>query len=207
MKTVALLLIEFLVFSVFAALMPTSGRQGSVPNHTFTHPTNSATVCGVKMPPKYSQEIWQKLQELHEKYVAERKELNRIANDEYHAALTDEQREALRKLSAMQEREYGEMMARQKARHDELVAITNRAAYIKKEWHEKRRSEYEFHEGLYWLDEPVFKETVSRTENGKIVVHILYTRGKNGKEKRHRYDPAAIVMQLEDPKNKKGVRK
>ena len=203
MKTVALLLIEFLALSVFAALMPTSGRQGSVPNHTFTHPTNSATVCGVKMPPKYSQQMWQKLQELHEKYVAERKELNRIANDEYHAALTDEQREALRKLSAMQEREYGEMMARQKARHDELVAITNRAAYIKKEWHEKRRSEYEFHEGLYWLDEPVFKETVSRTENGKIVVHILYTRGKNGKEKRHRYDPAAIVRQLEDPKNRK----
>ena len=171
------------------------------------HPTNCEVICGVKMPPKYSQQMWQKLQELHEKYVAERNKLYRIADDEYRAALTDEQREALRKLSAMQEREYGEMMARQKARHDELVAITNRAAYIKKEWHEKRRSEYEFHEGLYWLDEPVFKETVSRTENGKIVVHILYTRGKNGKEKRHRYDPAAIVRQLEEPKNKKGVRK
>ena len=166
------------------------------------HPTNCEVICGVKMPPKYSQRLWQKHQELHQKYVAERKKLDRIADDEYHSALTDEQREALRKLSAMQERQYGEMMARQKARQDELVAITNRAAYIKKEWHEKRRSEYEFHEGLYWLDEPVFKETVSRTENGKIVVHILYTRGKNGKEKRHRYDPAAIRRELEEAEKK-----
>ena len=171
------------------------------------HPTNCEVICGVKMPPKYSQRLWQKHQELHQKYVAERKKLDRIADDEYLSALTDEQREALRKLSAMQERRYGEMMARQKARQDELVAITNRAAYIKKEWHEKRRSEYEFHEGLYWLDEPVIKETVSRTENGKIVVHILYTRGKNGKEKRHRYDPAAIVRQLEGVKNMEGAGK
>ena len=171
------------------------------------HPTNCEVICGVKMPPKYSQRLWQKRRELREKFFADFKRLESIADDEYHAALTDEQREALRKLSAMQERQYGEMMARQKARQDELVAITNRAAYIKKEWHEKRRSEYEFHEGLYWLDEPVFKETVSRTENGKIVVHILYTRGKNGKEKRHRYDPAAIVRQLEGVKNKEGAGK
>ena len=180
-KTAALFLIAISAFSLFAALMPTRGMRGRVPGLTFTHPTNSATVCGVKMPPRYTAELWARSLELQERFRADLKELDRLADEEYEKSLNDEQREALRKLSAMQEREYGEMMARQKARHDELVAITNRAAYIKKEWHEKRRSEYEFHEGLYWLDEPVFKETVSRTENGKIVVHILYTRGKNGK--------------------------
>ena len=208
-KTAALFLIAILAFSLFAALMPTRGMRGRVPGLTFTHLTNSATVCGVKMPPRYTAELWARSLELQERFHAEMKELDRLADKEYEKALNDEQRKALAKAAADAEREYGERQAREKARYDELVAITNRASFVKKAWHEKRRSEYEFHEGLYWLGEKVEKECVTRAENGKQVVHILYTRGKDGKEKRHRYDPDTIVKSLEAPKaeNKKGVRK
>lgn len=207
-KNAALFLIAISAFAAFASLMPTRGMRGCVPGLTFTHPTNSATVCGVKMPPRYTADLWAQRVELQERYHADLKELDRLAAEEYEKSLNDEQRKALAKVAADAEREYGERQAREKARHDELVANTNRASFVKKQWHEKRRSEYEFHEGLYWLGEKVEKECVIRAENGKQVVHILYTRGKDGKEKRHRYDPDMIVKNLEAAKaeNKKGAK-
>ena len=91
------------------------------------------------------------------------------------------------------------MRAEAAARNAELVAITNRKAYVVKEYHEKRRSEYHYRpESLYWMGGEVFKETVTRAEKGKVVIHILYTHDKDGKEKRHRYDPYSIECRLQD---------
>ena len=171
--------------------------------------TNCEVICGVKMPPMYTQSLWERRQKILDRRVKaleafqkELEDLHIVAQTIYQDSLNEEQRKAMRELSRLQEQAFGEARAKAHRRHEELVAITNRANYIKKEWHEKRRSEYEFHEGLFWLDEPVFKETVTRAEKGKQVVHILYTRGKNGKERRHRYEPDAIRRELEEAEKK-----
>lgn len=180
-----------------------------VPMRVLQASTNCEVICGVKMPPMYTQSLWERRQEILDRrrkaleaFQKEFEDLHAVAQTTYYESLNEEQRKAMAELSRLQEQAFGEARAKAHRRHEELVAITNRANYIKREWHEKRRSEYEFHEGLFWLDEPVFKETVSRAEKGKQVVHILYTRGKNGKERRHRYEPDAIRRELENAAKK-----
>lgn len=193
--------------AAIAVATPSLSRR--VPMRVPQATTNCEVICGVKMPPMYTQSLWVRRQEILDRRVKaleafekELKVLHIVAQTTYQDSLNEEQRKAMAEFSRLQEQAIGEARAKAHRRHEELVAITNRANYIKKEWHEKRRSEYEFHEGLFWLDEPVFKETVSRAEYGKQVVHILYTRGKNGKERRHRYEPDAIRRNLEEAEKK-----
>lgn len=159
--------------------------------------TNSFEIAGVKFPPRYTEELFRMNQEAFATYQQERKRIAALAEETFQSQLTDEHRKVLLEISRQQEEEFGRMRAEAAARNAELVAITNRKAYVVKEYHEKRRSEYHYQpKSLYWLKDEVFKETVTRAEKGKVVIHILYTRGKDGKEKRHRYDPLAIERRL-----------
>ena len=176
-----------------AAPRPERLRMPSVPL------TSSFEIAGVKFPPRYTEEQFRMRKVAFE---ALRQELNRVsalAEETFQSQLTDEHRKILQEISRQQEEEFGRMRAEAAARNAELVAITNRKAYVVKEYHEKRRSEYHYQpKSLYWLGDEVFKETVTRAEKGKVVVNILYTRDKDGKEKRHRYDPESIERRLQD---------
>ena len=161
--------------------------------------TNSFEIAGVKFPPRYTEELFRMDREAFETYQQERKRIAALAEETFQAQLTDEHRKVLREISRQAEEEIGRRNAEAAARNAELVAITNRKAYVVKEYHEKRRSEYHYQpKSLYWLGDEVFKETVARAEKGKVVVNILYTRDKDGKEKRHRYDPESIERRLQD---------
>lgn len=167
--------------------------------------TNSFEIAGVKFPPRYTEEQFRMRKAAFEALHQELKRIDALAEDTFQSQLTDEHRKVLREISRQAEEEIGRRNAEADARNAELVAITNRKAYVVKEYHEKRRSEYHYQpESLYWMGGEVFKETVTRAEKGKVVVNILYTRDKDGKEKRHRYDPDAIRRALEeaDKKNK-----
>lgn len=161
--------------------------------------TNSFEIAGVKFPPRYTEELFRMDQEAFATYQQERKRIAALAEETFQSQLTDEHRKVLLEISRQQEVEFARMSAEAAARNAELVAITNRKAYVIKEYHEKRRSEYHYRpESLYWMGGEVFKETVTRAEKGKVVIHILYTRDKDGKEKRHRYDPYSIERRLQD---------
>lgn len=159
--------------------------------------TNSFEIAGVKFPPRYNEEQFRMRKVAFEALHQELKRIDALADKTFQSQLTDEHRKVLQEISRQQEVEFARMSAEAAARNAELVAITNRKAYVVKEYHEKRRSEYHYRpKSLYWLKDEVFKETVTRAEKGKVVIHILYTRGKDGKEKRHRYDPLAIERRL-----------
>lgn len=161
--------------------------------------TNSCKIGGVMFPPLYTQELFRQREELITRYREDMKRIEAEARRIYDESLTDTHRKILQEISRQQEEEFGRMRAKAAARNAELVAITNRKAYVVKEYHEKRRSEYHYQpKSLYWLGDEVFKETVTRAEKGKVVVNILYTRDKDGKEKRHRYDPESIERRLRD---------
>lgn len=161
--------------------------------------TNSFEIAGVKFPPRYTEEQFRMRKVAFEAYHQELKRISALAEETFQSQLTDEHRKVLLEISRQQEEEFGRMRAEAAARNAELVAITNRKAYVVKEYHEKRRSEYHYRpESLYWMGGEVFKETVTRAEKGKVVVHVLYTCGKDGKEKRHRYDPYSIERRLQD---------
>ncbi len=161
--------------------------------------TNSFEIAGVMFPPLYTQELFRQREELITRYREDMKRIEAEARRIYDESLTDTHRKILQEISRQQEEEFGRMRAEAAARNAELVAITNRKAYVVKEYHEKRRSEYHYQpKSLYWLGDEVFKETVTRAEKGKVVVNILYTRDKDGKEKRHRYDPESIERRLQD---------
>ena len=161
--------------------------------------TNSFEIAGVKFPPRYTEEQFRMRKDAYEALHQELKRIDALAENTFQLQLTDEHRKVLLEISRQQEEEFGRMRAEAAARNAELVAITNRKAYVVKEYHEKRRSEYHYQpKSLYWLGDEVFKETVTRAEKGKVVVNILYTRGKDGKEKCHRYDPYSIERRLQD---------
>lgn len=161
--------------------------------------TNSFEIAGVKFPPRYTEEQFRMRKVAFEAFHQELKRIEAIAEETFQSQLTEEHRKVLLEISRQQEEEIGRMRAEAAARNAEFVAITNRKAYVVKEYHEKRRSEYHYRpESLYWMGGEVFKETVTRAEKGKVVIHILYTRGKDGKEKRHRYDPYSIERRLQD---------
>lgn len=161
--------------------------------------TNSFEIAGVKFPPRYAEEQFRMRKVAFEAFHQELKRIEAIAEETFQSQLTEEHRKVLLEISRQQEEEIGRMRAEAAARNAEFVAITNRKAYVVKEYHEKRRSEYHYRpESLYWMGGEVFKETVTRAEKGKVVIHILYTRGKDGKEKRHRYDPYSIERRLQD---------
>lgn len=161
--------------------------------------TNSFEIAGVKFPPLYTEEQFRMLQKAYEAYQQERRRIADLADETFQSQLTDEQRKVIMEISRQEEAEMASFRAKAAARNAELVAITNRKAYVVKEYHEKRRSEYHYRpKSLYWLWDEVFKETVTRAEKGKVVIHILYTRDKDGKEKRHRYDPYSIERRLQD---------
>ena len=161
--------------------------------------TNSFEIAGVKFPPRYTEEQFRMRKVAFEALHQELKRIEALAEETFQSQLTDEHRKVLLEICRQQEEEFGRMRAEAAARNAELVAITNRKVYIVKEYHEKRRSEYHYRpESLYWMGGEVFKETVTRAEKGKVVIHILYTRDKDGKEKRHRYDPYSIERRLQD---------
>ena len=161
--------------------------------------TNSYEIGGVKFPPLYTQELFRQREELITRYREDMKRIEAEARRIYEESLTDAQRKVLQEMLRQQEEEIARWKAEAAARNAELVAITNRKACVVKEYHEKRRSEYHYRpKSLYWLKDEVFKETVTHAEKGKVVIHILYTRGKDGKEKRHRYDPYSIERRLQD---------
>lgn len=161
--------------------------------------TNSFEIAGVKFPPRYTEEQFRMRKVAFEAFHQELKRIEAIAEETFQSQLAEEHRKVLLEISRQQEQEIGRMRAEAAARNAEFVAITNRKAYVVKEYHEKRRSEYHYRpESLYWMGGEVFKETVTRAEKGKVVIHILYTRGKDGKEKRHRYDPYSIERRLQD---------
>lgn len=161
--------------------------------------TNSFEIAGVKFPPRYTEEQFRMRNVAFEALRQELKRISALAEETFQSQLTDEHRKVLLEISRQQEEEFGRMRAEAAARNAELVAITNRKAYVVKEYHEKRRSEYHYQpESLYWMGGEVFKETVTRAEKGKVVIHILYTHDKDGKEKRHRYDPYSIERRLQD---------
>lgn len=161
--------------------------------------TNSFEIAGVMFPPRYTEEQFRMRKVAFEAFHQELKRIEAIAEETFQSQLTEEHRKVLLEISRQQEEEIGRMCAEAAARNAEFVAITNRKAYVVKEYHEKRRSEYHYRpESLYWMGGEVFKETVTRAEKGKVVIHILYTRGKDGKEKRHRYDPYSIERRLQD---------
>lgn len=161
--------------------------------------TNSFEIAGVNFPPRYTEEQFRMRKVAFEALEQELNRISALAEETFQSQLTDEHRKVLLEISRQQEEEFGRMRAEAAARNAELVAITNRKAYVVKEYHEKRRSEYHYRpESLYWMGGECFKETVTRAEKGKVVVHILYTRGKDGKEKRHRYDPYSIERRLQD---------
>ena len=165
--------------------------------------TNSFEISGVKFPPRYTEEQFRMRKVAFEALHQELNRISALAEETFQSQLTDEHRKVLLEMSRQQEEEIGRMRAEVAARNAELVAITNRKAYVVKEYHEKRRSEYHYRpKSLYWLKDEVFKETVTRAEKGKVAIHILYTRGKDGKEKRHRYDPLAIRRGLEEAEKK-----
>ena len=164
--------------------------------------TNSFEIAGVKFPPRYTEEQFRMRKVAFEALHQELKRIEALAEETFQSQLTDEHRKVLLEICRQQEEEFGRMRAEAAARNAELVAITNRKVYIVKEYHEKRRSEYHYRpESLYWMGGEVFKETVTRAEKGKVVIHILYTRDKDGKEKRHRYDPYSIERCLQDAAN------
>jgi hypothetical protein len=172
--------------------------------------TNGVEISGVKFPPWYTKEQFQMRLAAFDRCREEIARIDALAEETFHAQLTDAQRKVLLEISRQQEEDLGRMRAKAAARNAELVAITNRKAYVVKEYHEKRRSEYHYQpESLYWMGGEVFKETVTRAEKGKVVIHILYTRGKDGKEKRHCYDPYLIERRLQEAarNNAKGVAK
>lgn len=176
-----------------AAPRPERLRMPSVPF------TNSFEIAGVKFPPRYTEVLFRMRQEAFAAFQQEIKRIAALAEETYQAQLTDEHRKVLREISRQAEEEIGRRNAEVAARNAELVAITNRKAYVVKEYHEKRRSEYHYRpESLYWMGGEVFKETVTCAEKGKVVVNILYTRDKDGKEKRHRYDPESIERRLRE---------
>ena len=159
--------------------------------------TNSFEIAGVKFPPRYTEEQFRMRKVAVEALHQELNRISALAEETFQSQLTDAQRKVLQEMSRQQEEEIARWKAEAAARNAELVAITNRKACVVKEYHEKRRSEYHYRpKSLYWLKDEVFKETVTRAEKGKVVIHILYTRGKDGKEKRHRYDPLAIERRL-----------
>jgi hypothetical protein len=161
--------------------------------------TNSFEIAGVKFPPRYTEEQFRMCEDAYKALKQELKRISALAEETFQAQLTDEHRKVLLEISRQQEEDIGRMRAEAAVRNAELVAITNRKAYVVKEYHEKRRSEYHYQpKSLYWLGDEVFKETVTRAEKGKVVVNILYTRDKDGKEKRHRYDPYSIERRLQD---------
>ena len=161
--------------------------------------TNSFEIAGVKFPPRYNEEQFRMRKVAFEALHQELKRIDALAEETFQSQLTDEHRKVLLEISRQQEVEFARMSAEAAARNAELVAITNRKVYVVKEYHEKRRSEYHYQpKSLYWLGDEVFKETVTRAEKGKVVVNILYTRGKDGKEKCHRYDPYSIERRLQD---------
>ena len=161
--------------------------------------TNSFEIAGVKFPPLYTEEQFRMRKVAFKAFHQELKRIEAIAEETFQSQLAEEHRKVLLEISRQQEVEIGRMRAEAAARNAEFVAITNRKAYVVKEYHEKRRSEYHYRpKSLYWLCDEVFKETVTRAEKGKVVIHILYTRGKDGKEKRHRYDPYSIERRLQD---------
>ena len=163
------------------------------------HLTNSLEIAGVKFPPLFTEEQFRMRKVAYEALHQELNRISALAEETYQSQLTDEHRKVLLEISRQQEEEFGRMRAEVAARNAELVAITNRKAYVVKEYHEKRRSEYHYRtESLYWMGGEVFKETVTRAEKGKVVIHILYTHDKDGKEKRHRYDPCSIERRLQD---------
>lgn len=161
--------------------------------------TNSFEIAGVKFPPRYTEEQFRMRKVAFEALHQELNRISALAEETFQSQLTDTHRKILQEISRQQEKEFGRKRAEAAARNAELVAITNRKAYVVKEYHEKRRSEYHYQpKSLYWLGDEVFKETVTRAEKGKVVVNILYTRDKDGKEKRHRYDPESIECRLRE---------
>ena len=176
-----------------AAPRPERLRMPSVPL------TNSFEIAGVKFPPRYTEEQFRMRKVAFEALHQELKRIDALAEETFLSQLTDEHRKVRLEISRQQEDEIGRRLAEVAARNAELVAITNRKVYVVKEYHEKRRSEYHYWPKiLYWMGGEVFKETVTRAEKGKVVIHILYTRDKDGKEKRHRYDPYSIERRLQD---------
>lgn len=161
--------------------------------------TNSFEIAGVKFPPRYTEDQFRMREVALEAFHQELKRIAALAEETFQSQLTDVHRKVIRDISRQQEEEISRWKAETAARNAELLAITNRKAYVVKEYHEKRRSEYHYRpESLYWMGGEVFKETVTRAEKGKIAIHILYTRDKDGKEKRHRYDPDSIDRRLQD---------
>ena len=161
--------------------------------------TNSFEIAGVKFPPRYTQEQFRMRKVAFEAYQQELNRIAELADETFQSQLTDEHRKVLLEVSRQQEEEFGRMRAEAAARNAEFVAITNRKVYVVKEYHEKRRSEYHYRpKSLYWMGGEVFKETVTRAEKGKVAIHILYTYDKDGKQKRHRYDPYSIERRLQD---------
>lgn len=161
--------------------------------------TNSFEIAGVKFPPRYTEEQFRMRKVAFEALHQELNRISALAEETFQSQLTDEHRKVLLEISRQQEKELGRMRAEAAVRNAELVAITNRKAYVVKEYHEKRRSEYHYRpESLYWMGGEVFKETVTRAEKGKVVIHILYTHDKDGKEKQHRYEPELIERRLRE---------
>lgn len=147
------------------------------------HPTNETEVLGVKMPPRLTEKQWQERQKMVEDFRLELQRFDDAADDLWHDKLTDEQRKALRDLSATNEINIAMAKAKAAQAEAENAWFTNRLAYVTRTVEiGKRRIERYYADGCTWNGSQAVKSTVTTAERGRIVVEILYTA--DGKKRR-----------------------
>lgn len=168
--------------AVASALAATNGvGRAEVVGAVFGFGRGARTLGGVALPDELTEE------QAAERDAMVRAFLDRLAafdekcREAWEAGLTDEQRAALRAQSAEAERKKGLRDAEAARRKAEREAITNRMAFVTKEYVTRRKKEYLFAEGLTWQGLPLVREVV--LGEGRMCVRKLYVREADGRER------------------------
>jgi len=162
------------------------------PRYTHNHPTNETEVGGVKFPPKYTQAEWEERNRIYGEFNKKMREAESAIEERWYANLNKEQKDALDAERERLTKEQESARAKTIRRQWEMEAVTNRTAWVKKEFKEKRRIEREYNPGLKWMDSEIVKETITIGESGKIRIYFFYTADG----KKHKFDPESIEREL-----------
>ena len=191
-----------IVFAVLAAMVIFNANAQRVSRRMYDRPspTNSFKLCGVTMPPRYTQELYEKREKITEEFRERLAALDAEADSQWRETLTEAQNEALREASRLQEQAFAEAQAKSQRAYEELCLFTNRANYVASDFTDRRRREVTYKEGLTFKGEKVIKSVFYSTERGKVKVEMLYTIDDKGREKKQRIDFDEIVKRMKGGK-------
>ncbi len=168
--------------SVASALAATNGvGRAEVMRAVFGFGRGARTLGGVAIPPETTDGQAAEREAMVRGFLAELAAFDERCREAWEAGLTDKQRAALAAQSAEVERMMGLRKAEAARTMAERAAITNRMAFVAKEYVTRRKKEYVFAEGLTWKGRPLVREVV--LGEGKMCVRKLYVRDADGRER------------------------